>query len=153
MSKAKSPFNHRLNGRARQQQPSNKKGKAEKRQDAISFSFRHLYKNSDYGYPFFEKHVTKQNVSIVAALFERLKQLSILTFTELHSLPKETGQEKIPLKLLNEGISAHLKEVIPNTEKATVIRFNNQKNRLIGYFEGSVLQIIAFDFGFNAYKH
>jgi hypothetical protein len=130
-----------------------KRSPSTKSSEFITFSFKYLYKNDKFGYTYFEKNSTKQSGPIMTALFERLLQLSTLTHTGLYDLSRKHGKEKLPIGELRDGINAYIKKVIPNTDKAIILRFDSQRRRIIGYFEGNTLQIIAFDFDLTAYRH
>ena len=62
----------------------------------IILSFKYSVKNKDYKIEKITKAKEKTNKT-VQKLFEKLEEISNLTWTELQNRPKETGYEMIPI--------------------------------------------------------
>ena len=90
-------------------------------------------------------------------LFEKLEEISQLTWKELQNKPRETGYEMIQISEFNvnlNDIKENLK--LSDDSKIIVFRFNNQKCRILGIPStecNSILYIIGYDWDFSAYNH
>lgn len=90
-------------------------------------------------------------------LFEKLEEISKLTWNELQNRPRETGYEMIPISEFNinlEDIKRQLK--LSDDSKIIVFRFGSQKYRLLGVRSqecSSILYIIGYDWDYSAYDH
>lgn len=122
----------------------------------IILSFKYSVKNKKYTIQ--EKTNAKEkNNKIFKELFEKLEELSKITWKELQNRPKETGYEMIPISdfLINlDNIKEKLK--LSDDSKIIVFRFNHQKNRILGVRSqecSSILYIIGYDWDFSAYDH
>lgn len=119
----------------------------EKPKPNITFCFSCINTGKYYGIKYF-----LNNSSIATDFFEKLQELSIITPETLLNRKKEQGIETIPTYQINRGVLQHLN---PNEmpEKVFILRFSNQKCRILGNLSKHILSIYAFDFDYSAYKH
>lgn len=125
--------------------------------DNIRFSFKYSA-SKEYS---IEK-ITKRNKSkcndIIYDLFNKFEELSNLKLIDILNKPKNSGYETIPVFELNLKFNEKIREdlEISNDSKIMVFRFYKQKCRLL-LFQSKVnptlLYVIGYDWGFNAYKH
>lgn len=122
----------------------------------IILSFKYSVKNKDYKIEKITKAKEKTNKT-VQKLFEKLEEISNLTWTELQNRPKETGYEMIPISEFRINLENIKKDLnLSDDSKIIVFRFNNQKCRLLGVRSqecSSILYIIGYDWDFSAYNH
>lgn len=122
----------------------------------IILSFKYSVKNKNYKIEKITNAKEKANKK-ARKLFEKLEEISNLTWTELQNRPKETGYEMVPIsdfKINLENIKKDLN--LSDDSKIIVFRFNNQKCRLLGVRSqecSSILYIIGYDWDFSAYDH
>lgn len=122
----------------------------------IVLSFKYSVKNKNYT---IEKQTSEKNKcnKMMQKLFEKLEEISKLTWKELQNKPRETGYEMIPISEFNvnlNDIKENLK--LSDDSKIIVFRFNNQKCRILGIPStecNSILYIIGYDWDFSAYNH
>jgi hypothetical protein len=122
----------------------------------IILSFKYSVKNKNYTIDKQTKAKEKCN-KIIQRLFEKLEEISQITWKELQNRPKETGYETIPISEFNFNFD-NLKEKLKLSDdsKIIVFRFNNQKCRLLGVRSqecSSILYIIGYDWDYSAYNH
>lgn len=122
----------------------------------IVLSFKYSIKSKKYTTEKITKSKEKCNKSI-QNLFERLEEISNLTWLDLQNKPKETGYEMIPISNFNISFD-NIKRPLSLSEdsKIIVFRFNNQKSRILGVRSqecNSILYIIGYDWDFSAYNH
>lgn len=122
----------------------------------IILSFKYSIKNKNYTINKITKEKAKCNKTI-EKLYEKLEEISKLTWVELQNRPKEAGYEMIPISefYINlDDIKDKLK--LSNDSKIIVFRFNNQEARLLGVRSqecSSILYIIGYDWDYTAYNH
>ena len=122
----------------------------------IILSFKYSVKSKDYTINKITKARDKCN-KIIQKLFERLEEISGLTWIELQNRPKETGYEMIPISEFNINFDTIKQELnLSDDSKIIVFRFNNQKCRLFGVRShecSSILYIVGYDWDYSAYDH
>ena len=122
----------------------------------IILSFKYSIKNKDYTIEKQTKARDKCN-KVIQKLFEKLQEISNLTWSELQNRPKETGYEMIPISEFNinfKNIKDDLK--LSDDSKIIVFRFNSQKCRILGVRSNecsSILYIVGYDWDYSAYNH
>ena len=93
----------------------------------------------------------------IKKLFEKLEELSKLTWKELQNRPKEAGYETIPISQFKIDLTNIKNDLnLADDSKIIVFRFNNQNARLLGVRSqecSSILYIIGYDWDFSAYDH
>ena len=122
----------------------------------ILLSFKYSVNNKNYKIEKITNSKEKNNKTI-QKLFEKLEEISNLTWKELQNRPRETGYEMIPISQFNISLK-NIKEALnlSDDSKIIVFRFNNQKCRLLGVRSqecSSILYIIGYDWDFSAYDH
>lgn len=122
----------------------------------IIVSFKYSVANKKYQILKITKAKEKCN-KIINELFEKLEEISNLTWKDLQNRPKETGYEMIPISEFNVNLDNIKKELyLSEDSKIIVFRFNNQKCRLLGVRSqecSSILYIIGYDWNYSAYNH
>ena len=122
----------------------------------IILSFKYSIKNKNYTIEKITKEKGKCN-KIVQKLYEKLEEISKLTWRELQNRPKETGYEMIPISEFYINLDSIKEELkLSDDSKIIVFRFNNQDNRLLGVRSqecSSILYIIGYDWDYTAYNH
>lgn len=90
-------------------------------------------------------------------LFERLEEISNLTWIELQNRPKEASYETIPISQFKIDLTSIKNDLnLSDDSKIIVFRFNNQNARLLGVRSqecSSILYVIGYDWDFSAYHH
>lgn len=122
----------------------------------IILSFKYSINNKNYT---IEKQTNSREKcnKVIQKLFDRLEEISKLTWKELQNRPKETGYEMIPISEFNINL-ANIKKCLnlSDDSKIIVFRFNNQKCRILGVRSAecsSILYIIGYDWDYSAYNH
>lgn len=122
----------------------------------IILSFKYSVKNKKYTIE--EKTKAKEkNNKIFKGLFEKLEDISSITWKELQNRPRETGYEMIPISDFFINLDKIKEDLsLSDDSKIIVFRFNNQKNRILGVRSqecSSILYIIGYDWNYSAYDH
>ena len=122
----------------------------------IILSFKYSVKNKNYTMEKQGKAKEKCN-KIIQNLFEKLEDISQITWKELQNRPKETGYETIPISEFKISFDNLKKKLnLSDDIKIIVIRFNNQKCRILGVPSqecSSILYIVGYDWDYSAYNH
>ncbi len=122
----------------------------------IILSFKYSVKNKNYTMEKHGKAKEKCN-KIIQNLFEKLEDISQITWKELQNRPKETGYETIPISEFKISFDNLKKKLnLSDDSKIIVIRFNNQKCRILGVPSqecSSILYIVGYDWDYSAYNH
>ena len=122
----------------------------------IILSFKYSVNNRNYKIEKITKSKDRTNKT-VQKLFERLEEISNLTWKELQNRPKETGYEMIPISQFRINLENIKKDLnLSDDSKIIVFRFNSQKCRLLGVRSqecSSILYIIGYDWDYSAYDH
>ena len=122
----------------------------------IILSFKYSVKNKNYTIEKKTKAKEKCN-KIIQNLFERLEEISKLTWEESQNRPREAGYEMIPIHEFKINLDNIKKDLILSDDsKIIVFRFNNQKCRILGVRSqecSSILYIIGYDWDYSAYDH
>jgi len=122
----------------------------------IVLSFKYSVKNKDHTIEKQTKSRDKCN-KIIQKLFEKLQEISQLTWLELQNKPKETGYEMIPLSQFKVNLDVIKDNLnLSDDSKIIVFRFNNQKCRILGVRSNecsSILYIVGYDWAYDSYNH
>lgn len=116
------------------------------------FSFIHLTKSSKYNLNIQSKNIPEK-ASCYESLLKRLSDLSCKDWVYWLTQGKSSGIESIQKHRIK--FEPNDLELTDDT-KVFIIRFNNQKHRILGIKkekECSVLHIIGFDYDYSAYDH
>lgn len=122
----------------------------------ILLSFKYSIKNKNYTIEKITGANQKCN-KIMKKLFEKLQEISKLTWKELQNRPRESGYEMIPISQFKIDLTSIKEELkLADDSKIIVFRFNNQDVRLLGVRSqecSSILYVIGYDWDFSAYNH
>ena len=119
----------------------------------ITLSFQYSIKNKKYTIEGKLKEKDKCN-KIMLELFEKLYEISSLTWKELKNKPKNSGYETIPISSFNINFDSIKEELsLSNDSKIIIFRFCKQDYRILGVQRQDTLYIIGYDWNFNAYNH
>ena len=122
----------------------------------VCFSFFYMTSNSRYNLGYFSNSQKRETEIVKSNLYDRLEELSKLTWLELAGLPKKQGFETIPVDSLNFQPSNFSSS---QGKKAIIFRFkgvNGNDCRIIGIKEehcSAICHIIGYDFDYSAYNH
>lgn len=101
--------------------------------------------------------IKDKNERLIAheSLYEMFCSLSSTTWLNLSLLPKFKGIETISYKHFSDGIKKSFANVpiLSEDSKLDIIRFCEQKYRIIGKQKDNILYVIAYDLDYSAYSH
>lgn len=124
----------------------------------IVFSLKYLVSLSEYNLEFFQKH-SNNAIKCLQQLEKKLIKISSMTFDEFYKLDRKSGYELIPVSQIDRKLITDLSNknlVLTDDQYIYSSRFMSQSARLLfkrGTKCDRVMQVLALDFGLNAYKH
>ncbi|WP_288866768.1 hypothetical protein [uncultured Sneathia sp.] len=113
----------------------------------LSVSFEIITTNSKFNFNYFSSKMIREKAKAYDELHRLLAEISNSYFKKLMNKIKNKGLEKL------EDINFKPCKQLYNDENIYVMRFNQQKYRLIFILRDNIVYIIGFDFNYSAYNH
>ncbi|WP_277287543.1 hypothetical protein [Sneathia sanguinegens] len=113
----------------------------------LSVSFEIITTNSKFNFNYFSSKMIRDKAKAYDELHRLLAEISNSYFKKLMNKIKNKGLEKL------EDINFKPCKQLYNDENIYVMRFNQQKYRLIFILRDNIVYIIGFDFNYSAYNH
>lgn len=113
----------------------------------LSVSFEIITTNSKFNFNYFSSKMIREKAKAYDELHRLLAEISNSYFKKLINKIKNKGLEKL------EDINFKPCKQLYNDENIYVMRFNQQKYRLIFILRDNIVYIIGFDFNYSAYNH
>lgn len=116
------------------------------------FSFQYLTTSKHYNFNYFSDHERKNMESTKVDLYNRLEEISQISWQDWLLQRRYTGLEKISFSRLHFG--AKNIKLAPD-ESIYVFRFDHQDKRILGFRKDKcpIYYIIGYDFDHSAYDH
>lgn len=121
----------------------------------IAFSLTYLTSNKRYTFDYYNNKQKNDRSKAINELYNRLFEISHMTWEELKALDKKRGYENLPYGEIGFSILHEVELKISKDSNIQIIRFDKGTKRILGIKQKScpILHIIGFDFDYSAYNH